>query len=88
MVDQEFTALQVTVLVRTEQGAGGSVKEFFNSTPFQYQMQDALGTLLKDQLKKGEVNFNEVIISMDSPAEKAKMLNSKPSLIGRLFGKG
>ncbi len=87
MVGQEFTALQVTVLVRTEQGEGGPVKEFFNSTPFQYQMQDTLGTLIKDHLKKGEVTFDEVIISMDFPAEEAKTLDTKPSLMGRLFGK-
>ncbi len=88
MTGQEFTALQITLLVRTEQGEGGPVKEFFNSTPFQYQMQDALGTLIKDQLNKGEVNFDEVIISIDFPADQAKPTDAKPSLMSRLLGKG
>ncbi len=88
MDQHEFTALQVTVLVRTPTGDGPQVKEFFDSTPFQYQMQDALGSLVKDQLKKGEVKFEEVIITMDAPAEKAKKVRTKSSLMGRLLGKG
>jgi len=87
MEQQEFTALQVTVLVRTEKGGGLRVKEFFDSVSFQYQMQDALGTLMKDQLRKGEVDFQEVIISIDNPAERAKRVRTKSSLMNRLLGK-
>ena len=87
MDEQEFTALQVTVLVRTQKGGTSQVKEFFDSVPFQYQMQDALGSLMKDQLRKGEVDFNEVIISLDAPAERAKKVRTKSSLMGRLLGK-
>lgn len=87
MDEQEFTALQVTVLVRTNKGSGHQVKDFFNSPPFQYQMQDALGSLMKDQLRKGEVDFQEVIIAMDNPAGKAKKVRTKSSLMDRLLGK-
>ncbi len=87
MEQQEFTALQVTVLVRTEKGGSPRVREFFDSMPFQYQMQDALGSLMKDQLKKGEVDFAEVIISLDNPAERAKRVRTKSSLMNRLLGK-
>ena len=87
MEEQEFTALQVTVLVRTQKGQSSQIKEFFDSVPFQYQMQDALGSFMKDQLKKGEVDFDEVIISLDAPAEKAKKVRTKSSLMRRLLGK-
>lgn len=88
MEPHEFTALQVTVLVRTERGAGPRVKAFFDTVPFQYQIQDALSSLVKDQLKKGEVDFDEVIISLDAPAAKAKRVRTKSSLMERLLGKG
>ncbi len=87
MNKHEFSALQITVLVKTEQGGGTQVKEFFDSVPFQYQLQDAVGNLLKDQLKKGEIDFNEVIITMDDPAQNAKKVRQKSSLMGRLLGK-
>ena len=88
MEQQEFTALQVTVLVRTQQGAGQQVKEFFDSVQFQYDMQDTLGRLMKEQLKSGEVDFDEVIISLDNPAERAKGVRTKSSLMRRLLGNG
>ncbi len=87
MDQHEFTALQVTILVRTQKGSGPQVKAFFDSAPFQYQAQDALGSLVKDQLKKGEVDFEEVIISLDAPAEKAKKVRTKSSIMGRLLGR-
>ena len=86
MNPQEFTALQVMVLVRTHQGGGQDIKEFFDSIPFQYQFQDALGKLIKEQLGEARVEFNEVIISFDAPAQKAKKVEKKSSFMGRLFG--
>jgi len=88
MEQHEFTALQVTVLVRTQQGAGQQVKEFFDSVKFQYDMQDTLGKLMKEQLKSGEVDFHEVIISLDNPAERAKGVRTKSSIMRRLLGNG
>lgn len=88
MDQHEFIALQATALIRTPQGNGRPVEEFFNTTAFQYQLQDALGKLIKAQLKQAEVDFEEVIISLDNPAEKAKRLRSKSSVMERLFGKG
>ena len=86
MEPQEFTALQVMVVVRTHQGGGPEVREFFDSTPFQYQFQDALGKLIKGQLEEARVEFNEVIISFDAPAQKAEKIQRKSSFMGRLFG--
>lgn len=82
----EFTAYQVTILVRTQLGGSNSVKAFFDSVPFQYRMQDTLGSSLKEQLKEADVDFEEVIITMDAPAAKAKKVEKKSSLMGRLFG--
>ena len=72
MNPQEFTALRVTVLVRSDKGRALDIKKHFNSIPFQYQMQDALGDLIKANLKEAEMDFAEVIISLDAPAETAK----------------
>jgi hypothetical protein len=87
MDQPEFTALQVVILVRTRPGGSKAVKEFFDSVSFQYQLQDALGNLLKAQLKEAEADYEEVIISLDAPAEKAKKVEKKSSLLGRWFGR-
>jgi len=87
MEKPEFTAIQVTVLVRTHKGGSPKVKTFIDSVPFQYQLQDALGSLVKEQLRAGEVDFEEVIISLDTPAEKAKRVRSKSSFMNRLLGR-
>jgi hypothetical protein len=88
MNPQEFTALRVTVLVRSDKGRALDIKKHFDSIPFQYQMQDALGNLIKANLREAEVDFAEVIISLDAPAETAKKVEQprKSSLLGRLFG--
>ena len=80
MNPQEFTALRVTVLVRSDKGRVLDIKNHFNSIPFQYQMQDALGDLIKANLRETRVDFTEVIISLDTPAEIAKMVSSLKSL--------
>ena len=43
----EFTALQVTVLIRTQPGGGEPVKEYLNTVPFQYQFQDKVAAEIK-----------------------------------------
>jgi hypothetical protein len=83
----EFTGLRVAVLVRTHEGVDQRVKEFFNSDSFQYQLQDALAKQLKIQLADAEIDYDEVIISIDGPAERAKKVRSKSSFVGRLFGR-
>ena len=87
MNQPEFTALQVTVLVRTQKGGEVKVKEFFDSVPFQYQLQDSLATITEAQLTAADVDFEEVIISLDAPAAKAERIRQKSSLMGRLLGK-
>lgn len=82
----EFTAYQVTILVKTQVGDSDPVKEFFDSVPFQYKLQDTLGSLLKEQLKEADINFEEVVITMDTPAAQAKKVEKKSSLMGRFFG--
>lgn len=86
MNQPEFTALQVTVLVRTEPGKGQPVQTFFDAVPFQYQLQDVLGQKMKELLKAEGLEFEEVIISLDTPAHKAGHKRTKSSLMGRLFG--
>jgi hypothetical protein len=82
----EFTALQVTVLVRTQPGAGQPVKDVLNGVDFHAQLQELLATQVKSRLTSEAVAFEEVIISLDVPASKAKKSRSKSSLIGRFFG--
>lgn len=86
MDQHEFMALRVTVLVRTKPGNGQPVKSFFDSVPFQYQLQDRIGDLVKAALRQAELDFEEVMISLDAPAEKAEKIQKKSSLLGRLFG--
>ena len=86
MDEPEFTALQVTVLVRTQPGTGQPVKEFLNTVPFQYQFQDKLAAEIKQQLNVQGIAFDEVIVSLDVPAERARRARSKSSLMHRLFG--
>ena len=82
----EFTALQVTVLIRTQPGRGEPVKEYLNTVPFQYQFQDKMAAEIKQQLNLEGIEFDEVIVSLDMPAERARRARSKSSLMHRLFG--
>jgi hypothetical protein len=86
MHEPEFTALQVTVLIRTQPGTGEPVKEYLNTVSFQYQLQDKLAAEIKQQLNLEGVEFDEVIVSLDMPAERARRARSKSSLMHRLFG--
>lgn len=86
MNQPEFTALQVTVLVRTEPDKGQPVQTFFDGASFQYQLQDVLGQRMKELLKAEGLEFEEVIISLDAPAQKARHARTKSSLLDRLFG--
>ena len=72
--------------MRTEPGKGQHIKEFFDTVLFQYELQDILGEKVKQGLIAESLEFEEVIISLDAPAQKAKKTRSKSSLMGRLFG--
>lgn len=87
MNQPEFTALQITILVRTHDGSAARVKEYFDSTPCQYQLQDTVARQFKMQLAEAEVDFDEVIVSIDNPAEQATRVRSKSSLMNRLLGR-
>jgi hypothetical protein len=88
MQTPEFTALQVTVLVRTQPGAGQPVRELLNQVDLQGNLQEILATQVEARLAKESIEFEEIIISLDVPASRAKKARSKSSLIGRLFGDG
>ncbi|MCK6628729.1 MAG: hypothetical protein L6R45_26575 [Anaerolineae bacterium] len=90
MEQPEFTALQITVFVRTRPGASLPVQEFLNSVPFEAQMQEAVSRWIEQQLKEAGLTFEEIIIDLHTPAAKAKATEStdkKSSPLARLFGK-
>jgi histidinol phosphatase-like enzyme len=90
MEQPEFTALQVTVFVRTRPGEAAAMQEFLNSVPFEAHMQETASQWLEQQLKEAGLSFEEIIIDLHTPATKAKATgeaNKKSSPLARLFGK-
>ncbi len=87
MEQPEFTALQVTIFIRTQPGEAAAMQQFLNSVPFEAQMQENLSHLVEQSLKSEGLRFEEVIIDLSVPAMKAKD-TKKSSPIARLFGKG
>ena len=91
MEQPEFTALQVTVFIRTRPGASQPVQEFLNSVSFESRMQENLSNLIEQSLKSAELSFEEIIIDLHTPAAKAQATGKaekKSSPLARLFGKG
>jgi hypothetical protein len=90
MEQPEFTALQVTVFVRTRPGEAAALQEFLNSVPFEAQMQETASQWLKQRLIEAGLAYEEIIIDLHTPATKAKAVGTaekKSSPLGRLFGK-
>jgi hypothetical protein len=90
MEQPEFTALQVTVFVRTRPGEAAAMQEFLNSVPFEAQMQETASQWLEQRLKEAGLSFEEIIIDLHTPATKAKAIgeaDKKISPLARLFGK-
>lgn len=90
MEQPEFTALQVTVFVRTRSGESLPVQEFLNSVPFEAQMQETVSDWIEQQLKQAGLSFEEIITDLRTPAAKAKATGAadkKSSPLARLFGK-
>lgn len=87
MEQPEFTALQVTIFIRTMLGESVPMQQFLNSVPFEAQLQENLSNLIEQSLKSEGLRFEEIIIDLNVPAGKAKE-TKKASPIARLFGKG
>jgi hypothetical protein len=90
MDQPEFTALQVTVFIRTRPGESPPVQAFLNSAPFEAHMQEKVSQWIEQTLKEAGLSFEEIIIDLHTPATKAKateQIDKKPSPLARLFGK-
>ncbi|MBI1880687.1 MAG: hypothetical protein HYR94_21130 [Chloroflexi bacterium] len=90
MEQPEFTALQVTVFVRTRPGEAQPVQAFLNSVSFEAQMQENISQWIEQSLKEEGLLFEEIVIDLHTPATKAKETGNaskKSSPIARLFGK-
>lgn len=91
MEQPEFTALQVTVFIRTRPGESQPMQALLNSVSFESQMQENLSNLIEQRLKSAELSFEEIIIDLHPPAVKAQAtgkVEKKFSPLARLFGKG
>lgn len=90
MQQPEFTALQVTVFVRTRPGESLPVQGFLNSIPFEAQIQENVSQWIEQSLKEAGLSFEEIIVDLRTPATKAKATgeaDKKSSPLARLFGK-
>ncbi len=93
MYKPEFVALQASILIRSDQVASRDIQAFLETVEFKSEMQHHLATLVQDILRANKVSFDEVIISLDRPPERAKPTEAvrpssdKPSLLERLLGR-
>ena len=93
MINPEFVALQVSVLIRSDQVKSLAIQEFMDTVEFKAGMQEDLARLIQENLRTNNVPFDEVIISLDKPPQRARPVErsrspkDKPSRLGRLFGR-
>lgn len=93
MYKPEFVALQISILVRSEASRSPDVQEFMDSIPFKAEMQEQLAGLIQETLRANNVPFDEIIVTLDRPPQRAKPVESarssaeKPSMLARLFGR-
>ena len=93
MYKPEFVALQVTVLVRSDATRSLDIQEFMDSVEFKADVQEKLAGLIQENLRANNVPFDEIIITLDRPPQRAKPVEStqssskEPSRLARLFGK-
>lgn len=91
METPDFVALQVTMLVRSQPTQSKDVALFLDSVEFKGEMQEKLATFLQESMREYKIPFEEVIISLDRPAETVQSGGkpksaAKKSGWGRLFG--
>lgn len=90
MQTPNFVALQATILVRNNPAQSKDVEIFLDSLAFKAEMQEKLAIFIQESLREHKVPFEEVIISLDRPAETVQSggkPKSKSSGLGRLFGR-
>jgi hypothetical protein len=93
MYKPEFVALQVSVLIRSDEVRSRDIQVFLDSVEFKADMQEELAGFIQENLRANKVSFDEVIISLDKPPQKAKPAEPgqssgrKSSGLARLFGK-
>ncbi len=92
MYQPEFVALQVTVLIRSDQSRSGDIQTYLESLEFKSEMQQKLAHLFQGTLRADNLPFDEIIISLDRPPQRARPVEKKPSDAptswwARLFGK-
>ncbi len=87
----EFVALQVSILIRSDETKSLDVQAYMETTEFAGEMQEEIATLVQNSLRQARVPFDEVIIALDRRPERARPVDvtppKKPSGLGRLFGK-
>lgn len=85
----DFVALQITMLVRSDPARSKDVEIFLDSLDFKAEMQEKVATFIQESLRENKVPFEEVIISLDRPAEKVQSggKSKSKSGLGRLFGR-
>jgi hypothetical protein len=89
----DFVALQVSVLIRSDRSRSADIQAYLESVEVKAAMQEKLAHLFQETLTGDRVPFDEIIISLDRPVERAEPVESrersgsKPSLLARLFGK-
>ncbi len=89
MEQPEYTALQVTIFIRTRPGQAGPIQALLNSVLFEAGTQENLSQWLEETLRSAGLPFEEIIIDLNVPAAKAQATQTKkPSPLARLFGKG
>ena len=93
MYKPEFVALQISILVRSEASRSLDVQEFMDSVSFKAEMQEQLAGLVQETLRANKVPFDEIIVTLDRPPQRAKPVEAskssanKPSKLARLFGR-
>ncbi|MDM8519427.1 hypothetical protein QUF64_05215 [Anaerolineales bacterium HSG6] len=84
----EFVGLQLSILVRSDKSASKDVALFLESLEFQQAIQEKLHNIMEETLNEAKIQFDEVIISLDTSPQKAKSVEAdKPSMLGRLLGR-
>ena len=89
----EFVALQITVLIRSDAAKSRDIQDFMDAVEFKADMQEKLASLIQSNFRANNVLFDEVIISLDKPPQRAKPVEStpasagNPSKLARLLGK-
>lgn len=93
MYKPEFVALQASILIRSDKAISRDIQTFLETVEVKSEMQHRLATLVQELLHAREIPFDEVVISLDEPVERAKPVepvrpsSDKLSIVERIFGR-